>query len=394
MVNGNMICFVTAMMDGKLVQRPTMDRCRDVAAVVPVTSRFCFHSISLESNMRTNGSIFSRGGDNGAHGRDQLHLNDYMPSSQGGRTGTHQQQQYYDDEYDYRRRAPPSGRSRGGGNTRGTGRMNNFDFEDYDRPSSYNRGRNMRNNYGESQAPPRRQRPNYDQYQNDDETMVTRQNQPTTTSDQTYHRERNFTNSHYQQKQQQRTTPKMSANDNSNVRDDQRRPTSQHFEDNSGEQERNQRVGKVRPQRFENSNEPPRRQTAYNNRSQGSTQARQSDQEGAGSSLSAEAPSFERPKRYSNMRSNASNNAQQQQQQMPMPMPTYHDQRSNYYEQSLSLDMFCFHSNALDNQLNCLRSLAADSSAASASLSSSTVTTANVATHVCTSRADTSTNVL
>ncbi|CAF4262402.1 unnamed protein product, partial [Rotaria magnacalcarata] len=63
----------------------------------------------------------------------------------------------------------------------------------------------------------------------------------------------------------------------------------------------------------------------------------QQNEPGSGNSnLSAEAPSFERPKRYSNMRSNVSNSGQQQPpvQQSQIQMQPYQDQRAGYYEQN------------------------------------------------------------
>ena len=236
----------------------------------------------------------------------------------GGRGG-YRQQQYQDEGGDYRRQAPPNDRPQ---------RTNNFDVEDYDRsgPTSYNRGRGARSNYSEQQGPPRRQRRDYDQYENEEERVPASRQNPAPVPDQTFHRERNFTNSQYQQ--QQRNAPRPN-------RDDQRR-----FDGppNQDDYERSNRGGGGRNgnRRNENNNEPPpRRQGNYNNnnRDQPSTQSRQGENGGNGSNLSAEAPSFERPKRYSNMRSNASNSGQQQQ-QSPMQMQGYQDQHSNHYESS------------------------------------------------------------
>ncbi|CAF4174930.1 unnamed protein product, partial [Rotaria magnacalcarata] len=104
-------------------------------------------------------TIFRRGGRGGGDegdDRNQLHLNDYVAPNQRGRGGggyrqQQQQQQYYEEGTDYRRRPPPFAKPR-------NDRTNNFNFEDYNRPSSHanNRGRGNRNNYNEQQAPPRR----------------------------------------------------------------------------------------------------------------------------------------------------------------------------------------------------------------------------------------------
>ncbi|CAF3600208.1 unnamed protein product [Rotaria sordida] len=280
-------------------------------------------SHSHQSNYRgqRRGGRFSRGSGGDRGGRDdrnQLHLNDYIPPAQRGRGGGYRQQQlYYDEDNDYRRRAPPYVKSR-------NDHMNNFEFEDYNR-SSYNnnRGRGNRNNYVEQQAPPRRQRRDFEQYQTEEQSIPPRRNQQyTNTTEQTVHRERNFTNTQFQQ---QRNIPK------NNNRDDQKRSTGQTYEVNQDDNN-----NKNRNQRREN-NEPPRRQ-GRNNRNQ---QQQQNEPSTTNSNLSAEAPSFERSKRYSNMRSNVSNSGPQQQQQQPppvqqpqIPMQSYQDQRTGYYDQN------------------------------------------------------------
>ncbi|CAF4626472.1 unnamed protein product [Rotaria sp. Silwood1] len=262
---------------------------------------------------------FRRGGGGGGDDRNQLHLNDYIPPAQRGRGGGYRHQQYYDEGNDYRRRAPPYAKSR-------NDRMNNFEFEDYNRPSSYsnNRGRGNRNNYVEQQAPPRRQRRDFEQYQTEEHSIPPRHNQQHATMEQAFHRERNFTNTQFQQ---QRNVPK-----NNNNRDDQKRSTGQTHEVNQDDNK-----NKNRNQRREN-NEPPRRQIK-NNRNQQQQQQQQNEPSATNSNLSAEAPSFERPKRYSNMRSNASNSGQQQQQPPPVqqpqiPIQSYQDQRTGYYDQT------------------------------------------------------------
>ena len=239
----------------------------------------------------------------------------------GRARGGFRQQQYYDDEDDYRQQPPSYVKSRG------SGRMNNFDFNDYNRPSAHhNRGRGgNRYDYVEKQAPPRRQRQKFEQYQTDETPVLPRHIQSYSTSEQGFLRERNFTNTQYQQ---QRSTAR------NNNRVDQR-PSSEH----SSEINQDDKKGKNRGQRHE-ANEPPRRQTNINR----NQQQQQDENSATNSKLSADAPSFERPKRYSNMRSSVSNSVQQQQQQQQqqsqMSMQPYQDQRAVYYDRSISRFFF------------------------------------------------------
>ncbi|CAF4297060.1 unnamed protein product, partial [Rotaria sp. Silwood2] len=280
-------------------------------------------SNARQSNYRgqRHGRFRRGGGGGGGDDRNQLHLNDYIPPAQRGRGGGgYRQQQYYDEGNDYRQRPPPYAKSR-------NDRINNFEFEDYNRSSSYNnnRGRGNRTNYVEPQTPPRRQRRDFEQYQTEEQPIPPRRSQQHATAEQTFHRERNFTNTQFQQ---QRNVPK-----NNNNRDDQKQSTEQTHEVSSDDNK-----NRNRNQRREN-NEPPRRQVK-NNRNQ-QYQQQQNEPSTTGSNLSAEAPSFERSKRYSNMRSNASISGQQHQQQPPLPvqqpqipMQTYQDQRTGYYDQN------------------------------------------------------------
>ncbi len=104
------------------------------------------------------------------YNREQLHLNDYMLRSQKGHTGHHQQQ------YQNRRFLQETEKKTQ------QGRINNFDFTDYDRSSSYNR--NALNRDLITQTAPRPKRGDNNPYQIDERT---------------FHRRRNFTNSQFQQ---------------------------------------------------------------------------------------------------------------------------------------------------------------------------------------------------
>lgn len=263
--------------------------------------------------------------------RDQLQIDDYIPPSQRGRgagrgTGRRPQQQEQQNEEGMDRRRRPQNMDKPRND-----RTNTFDVEDYTRPTSSsfnNRGRGNRNNYGDNQGPPRRQRREFEQYQTDDQPTPPRRNQQQqqqASGDQSWHRERNFTNTQFQQ---QRSGPR---NENFN-RDDQKWTGGQ------GNEEDNR--GQNRPQRRDN-NEPLRRQ-GPNNRNQPT--------DSGPSNFSVEASNLERSKRYSNMRSTTSTSAppppqqqsqpqpqrQQQQQQPPqqqIPIQSYQEPRQNYFNQ-------------------------------------------------------------
>ena len=254
-----------------------------------------------------------------------MQIDDYIPPPQRGRGGGGHRPQQHDEGTDRRRRPQNTEKPR-------NERTNTFDVEDYNRPTSSsfnNRGRGNRNNYGDAQGPPRRQRREFEQYQTDDQPTPPRRNQQQqqqASGDQSWHRERNFTNTQFQQ---QRGGPR---NDNFN-RDDQNWTAGQGNEDDNR--------GQNRPPRRDNK-EPPRRQ-GYNNRNQ--------PNDSAPSNISAEASNFERPKRYSNMRSNTANSGpppsqqqpQQQQQQQPpppqqshqIPLQSYQEPRQNYFNQRM-----------------------------------------------------------
>ena len=99
--------------------------------------------------------------------REQFHLNDYMSRSHKTRDN-YQQQQYSND---YHRQIPQESNQK-----IHNSRVNNFDFKDYNR-NVYNK---------ESNPPLRQQKHDSDSPQIDERT---------------FHRRRNFTNSHFQQQQ-------------------------------------------------------------------------------------------------------------------------------------------------------------------------------------------------
>jgi len=269
-----------------------------------------------------------------------LQIDDYIPPPQRGRGAYHQQ------GTDQRRRPHPNDRQR-------NDRTNNFDVEDYNRPSSSStqnkQGRGNRTNFSEQSGPPRQQRRDFEQYQVDE---FSRRNQPSsaTTNDQSFHRERNFTNTQYQH---QRT-----AGDGKGTHTNKRTGGQQSFE---FQQEDNR--GKNPMQKRDNNTEPPRRQgnSSNNNRNP----QRQNDNQGDFMHFSADASNFERTKRYSNMRNNTnqqpnsgqqqsqhqhphppsqqqqqqqhSQQQQQQQQQTQIPLQSYQEPRNNYFDQCKSI---------------------------------------------------------
>lgn len=238
---------------------------------------------------------------------NQLHIDDYIPPNPRPSGNAIRGRGYHEQEgeegHDPRRRPLPNNRGRGG-------RPNKFEVEDYNRPTSGNRGRN-------DHGPPRRPKHNADDYQHEG-----RQNQGPPPSDQTFHRERNFTNTNFQQA---RNAPKTPQRD-----EHQRHGDFTIFNENApNSSDRNNRGGNQRmekPNEFGARRHPPNNNN-NNNRNQG----------GPPGHLSVDAANFERPKRYSNMRSNPSNPTGQNpgQQQMPAHMQTYSEQRSNFYEQSV-----------------------------------------------------------